>query len=101
MDEILKENPGYLNTVIPTDAYKGTTADVATLGVVTVLVVNKDVPDDVAYNMAKALWDNHGEFVKVKDIWNSVKLEDALRGAAIPVHPGAQRYYDEKGVTPK
>lgn len=101
MDEILKENPGYLNTVIPTDAYKGTTADVATLGVVTVLVVNKDVPDDVAYNMAKSLWDNHGEFVKVKGIWNSVSLENALRGAAIPVHPGAQRYYDEKGVTPK
>jgi TRAP transporter TAXI family solute receptor len=101
IDKILKENPGYLSTVIPTSAYKGTTADVATLGVVTVLVINKDVPDDVAYNMAKALWDNHGEFVKVKGIWNSVSLDDALRGAAIPVHPGAQRYYDEKGVTPK
>lgn len=101
MDKILKENPGYLSTVIPASAYKGSTADVPTLGVVTVLVINKDVPDDVAYNMAKALWDNHDEFVKVKGIWNSVKLEDALRGAAIPVHPGAQRYYDEKGVTPK
>jgi TRAP transporter TAXI family solute receptor len=101
MESIVKENPGYLNTVIPASAYKGTTADVTTLGVVTVLVINKDVSDDVAYNMAKALWDNHGEFVKVKGIWNSVKLEDALRGAAIPVHPGAQRYYDEKGVTPK
>ena len=101
MEAILKENPGYLNTVIPASAYKGTTDDVTTLGVVTVLVINKDVSDDVAYKMAKALWDNHGEFVKVKGIWNSVKLEDALRGAAIPVHPGAQRYYDEKGVTPK
>ena len=101
MDAILKENPGYLNTVIPAGAYKGTTEDVTTLGVVTVLVIHKDVTDEIAYNMAKALWDNHGELVKVKDIWNSVKLEDALRGAAIPVHPGAQRYYDEKGVTPK
>ncbi len=65
------------------------------------LVINKDVPDDVAYNMAKALWENHGEFVKVKKIWNAVSLENALRGAAIPVHPGAQRYYDEKGVKKK
>ena len=101
MGKILSENPGYLSTVIPKSAYKGMTDDVPTLGVVTVLVVNKDLPDDVVYNMAKALWDNHGEFVKVKDIWKSVRLEDALRGAAIPVHPGAQRYYDEQGVKKK
>jgi hypothetical protein len=101
MGEIVKENPGYLSTVIPKTAYKGMTEDVATLGVVTVLVINKDVPDDVAYNMARALWDNHGEFAKVKKIWNSVSLDNALRGAAIPVHPGVQRYYDEKGVKKK
>ncbi len=98
MGKILKVNPGYLSTVIPQSAYKGMTEDVPTMGVATVLVVNKDLSDDVVYNMAKALWDNHGEFVKVKKIWNEVSLENALAGAAIPVHPGAQRYYDEKGV---
>jgi TRAP-type uncharacterized transport system substrate-binding protein len=51
--------------------------------------------------MTKSLWDNHGELLKVKKVWAKVKLEDALRGAAIPVHPGAQRYYDEKGVMKK
>ena len=51
--------------------------------------------------LTKALWDNHGELVKVKKIWNKVSLENALAGAAIPVHPGAQRYYDEKGVKTK
>ncbi len=101
MDKILMENPGYLSTVIPQSAYNGMTEDVPTLGVATVLVVNKDLADDIVYNMAKALWDNHGELVKVKKIWNKVKLEDALAGAAIPVHPGAQRYYDEKGVKKK
>lgn len=101
MKEILKENPGYLSTVIPKSAYKGMEADVPTLGVVTVLVINKDVPGDVVYKMTKALWENHDEFVKVKKIWNKVKLEDALRGAAIPIHPGAQKYYDEMGVKKK
>ncbi len=101
MKKILAMNPGYLSTVIPKTAYKGLEADVPTLGVVTVLVINKDLSDDVVYNMTKALWENHGEFVKVKKIWNKVRLADALRGAAIPVHPGAQRYYDEKGVKKK
>jgi TRAP transporter TAXI family solute receptor len=104
-EQILKriraENPGYLSTVIPASAYEGVTEDVPTLGVVTIMVINKDVPDDVAYNMTKALWDNHAQFASVKKIWNEVKLEDALRGAAIPVHPGAQRYYDEMGVMKK
>ncbi len=101
LGKILKVNPGYLSTVIPQSAYKGMTEDVPTMGVATVLVVNKDLPDDVVYNMAKALWDNHGEFVKVKKIWNKVSLKNALAGAAIPVHPGAQRFYDEQGVTTK
>ena len=101
LSKILEQNPGYLSTEIPTTAYKGVTEPVPTLGVVTVLVINKDVSDDLAYNMAKALWDNHTEFVKVKKVWNKVTLDNALRGAAIPVHPGAQRYYDEKGVKKK
>jgi hypothetical protein len=50
MDQILKENPGYMSTVIPKSAYKSMTEDVSTLGVATVLVVNKDVPDDIVYN---------------------------------------------------
>jgi TRAP-type uncharacterized transport system substrate-binding protein len=55
----------------------------------------------VAYNMTKSLWDNHAQFLSVKKIWSEVSLDDALRGAAIPVHPGAQRYYDEMGVKKK
>jgi len=51
--------------------------------------------------MAKALWDNHAEFVKVKKVWNSVSKENALLGASVPIHPGAQKYYDEQGVKKK
>ena len=101
LQRIRAENPGYISTVIPAGAYEGVTEDVPTLGIVTVLVISKDVPEDVAYNMTKALWDNHDQFVSVRTVWNTVRLEDALRGAAIPIHPGAQRYYDEMGVRKK
>jgi hypothetical protein len=48
--------------------------------------------------MCKVFWANHSTFADVKKIWNRVKLENALNGAAIPVHPGAQKCYDELGV---
>lgn len=101
LDKILAENPGYIRLTVTNDDYKSVEAPIETLGAVTVLVANKDLPDDVVYNITKALWENHGELVKVKKVWNSVKLENALLGSAIPVHPGAKRYYDEKGVMAK
>ena len=99
--KFLADNPGYIDTVIPQSAYENLPGDVQTLGVVTVLVVNKDLPEDIVYQMTKSLWDNHGEFVKVKDVWNSVKLENGLLGASVPIHPGAKKFYDEVGVQQK
>lgn len=101
LDKILKENPGYIRMTVTKDDYKSLDAPINTLGAVTVLVANKDLPDDVVYNITKTLWENHAELVKVKKVWNSVKLENALLGAAIPIHPGAKRFYDEKGVVAK
>jgi len=101
LDEILSSNPGYIRSTITSDDYKSIETPVETLGAVTIMVINKDVPDDIAYNMTKALWENHAEFVKVKKVWSSVKLESALLGAATPIHPGVKRYYDEKGVMVK
>ena len=95
---ILKNNPGYIELNITKDDYKSVSNPVPTLGAVTIMVAHKDVPDEVIYNITKALWDNHGDLAKVKKVWNSVKLKNALLGAALPVHPGAKKYYDEKGV---
>lgn len=95
---ILKDNPGYIKLDVTKDHYKSIKSPVTTLGAVTIMVVNKDVPDDVVYKITKALWDNHGDLVKVKGVWKKVKLENALLGAALPVHPGAKKYYTEKGV---
>ena len=98
LEEILAANPGFIRGNIPQSAYDGLTADIPTLGIVTNMVVHKDLPDDLVYNMCKVFWDNHAKFVEVKKVWKRVKLADALNGAAIPVHPGAKRCYDEKGV---
>ena len=101
LDKILDMNPGYIRLDITKDYYKSLTEPVTTLGAVTVLVVNKGLPDDLVYKMAGVLWDHHADFAKVKKVWDAVTLENALLGAAIPVHPGAMRFYEEKGVAKK
>jgi len=98
LDEVLAENPGYIRIDITKDHYESIENPVSTLGAVTIMVANKDVPEAIVYEITKSLWDNHAELAQVKDIWNSVKLENALLGAAVPIHPGAKKYYDEQGV---
>lgn len=98
MKKILGAEPGLMETVIPKDAYKGMTADVPAVGTVTSIIVNKDVPDDLVYNIVKTLYANWPELAKVKKkAIEASKPENAVMGARIPVHPGAMRYYKEKG----
>lgn len=101
MEQVQAEHPGFVRTEIPTTAYEGLEAPVPTLGAVTVMLVHKDLPEDLVYRMAKVFWDHHEDFRQVKRVWEQVKLEDALFAAPVPVHPGAQRYYDEVGVEPR
>ena len=96
---IIAANPGYIEGTMPAGVYQSVTEDLNSLGIVVNMVVHKDLPDDLVYNMCKIFWDNHGTFAEVKSVWNRVKKEDALSGVAIPVHPGAQKCYDELGVT--
>lgn len=98
LDEVLAANPGYIPGMMPKGVYESLDQDLHTLGIVTNMVVHKDLPDDLVYNMCKVFWDNHAAFVEVKSVWKRVKLEDALNGAAIPIHPGAKKCYDELGV---
>jgi TRAP transporter TAXI family solute receptor len=98
LNEIIAANPGYIPGLMPAGVYDSVKEDTFTLGIVTNMVVHKDLPDDLVYNMCKVFWANHAAFAEVKGIWNSVKLENALDGAAIPLHPGAKRCYDELGV---
>lgn len=100
LTEIIDANPGYIRGAITAGAYEGVEEDIPSLGIVVSMIVNKDLPDDLVYNMLGVFWDNHAAFAEVKGVWNRVTLEGALNGAAIPIHPGAARYYEEKGVRP-
>ena len=96
---IIEANPGYIEGMMPAGIYESIDQDLNSLGIVVNMVVHKDLPEELVYNMCKLFWENHGTFAEVKSVWNRVKLEDAMSGVAIPVHPGAEKCYKEMGVT--
>ncbi len=73
--------------------------DVLTAIAGSVILVNKNVPDDVTYRIAKAIHENLDDFRKIHGSLAPYQLKDAVTGLGlIPLHPGAERYYKEKGV---
>lgn len=103
-DEIynkLKEKyPFYTQVVIPAGTYSGLDEDVKTVAVMSMLLVRDDVPEDVVYQMVKILFEHANELKQEvqKQSVQYISLEHALEGLSIPLHPGAYKYYEEKGI---
>ena len=99
LEKITAGNPGFTPIKVPKGTYKGQDKSVQTVGAVTTLLVHKDLSDETVYRLAKALWDNLGKLMEVSPgTAKDIHLETALKGIACPIHPGAKRYYDEKGI---
>lgn len=94
-DELIKKYPYYAKDVVPKGTY-GLEEDVPTVSVGAMLVVLNDVPDEVVYDVTKAIYEGAGSLTHPKGKF--IKAETGLDGIGIPVHPGAQKYFDEKGV---
>ena len=83
---------------IPAGTYEGQTEDVPTLAITNILVTRSDLSDDEAYQMTKQLFEHLDDMVAAHNAAKAIKLENANKGLPIPLHPGAERYYKEKGL---
>ncbi len=88
----------YQPATIPANTYDGQTADVPTAAVANFLVTHSGVSDELAYAMTKAMYENLDTLYAAHNAAKVIKLENAAKGMPIPLHPGAERYYKEKGV---
>jgi uncharacterized protein len=88
----------YVPETIPAGTYEGQDADVQTVAVINFLVTHSDVSDDIAYEMTKQLFENLPELEAAHNAASRIKLDNALNGMPLPLHPGAERYYAEKGM---
>lgn len=96
-DKIVKDYPYLTKAVIPGGAYKGVDTDTNTVAVQTVMVCRTDLPDDVVYKFVKAVFEHKDELNVIHPSFKETTLENATP-VIIPVHPGAVKYYKEKGV---
>lgn len=80
--------------------YSNLTEPVPTISVMQVFLVNKDLPDELAYKMTKVLYEKGDG---LKDLFGgqqdeTFNIKDVNKGAVIPMHPGAKRYIEEQGI---
>ena len=92
------DSPVYLPTTIPAGTYTGQDEDVPTVAIPNFLITHAGVPDDLAYAMVKAMYDHLDELYATHNAAKDIKLENAIQGMPVPLHPGVERYYREVGV---
>jgi hypothetical protein len=83
---------------IPANTYKGQTQEVSTVAVNAVLIAGKDLKEEMVYNLTKALFENQAELAAAHAKGKELNPQYAVKGVSIPFHPGAVKYYKEKGL---
>ena len=91
--------PELSDTVIPKATYKSMTEDQPTLGVYNFFIVHKDLSADLAYQITKAVLENNAAMVKGHSAAVETVAKNWDRNTFLPFHPGAVKYYKEKGIT--
>src|SRR4051812_32752730 len=90
--------PPFVSVMIPANTYTGQDKDVPTAAVINYLVTSSAVSDDLAYQMTKLIFESLPELANAHAAGKEIKLENAATGSPVPLHPGAIRYYKEKGL---
>jgi hypothetical protein len=91
-------DPAYQPGTIPANTYAGQETDVPTVAIQNFLATHEGVPDETVYKMTKALFENLDQMVAAHAAAKAIKLENAAKAPPVPLHPGAEKYYREKGL---
>jgi len=89
----------YVEDVIPKDTYRGMDADNRQATVMNILVAHESMDDKTAYNIVKTIFDKRDDLIAVHKEAVNFKLENQKASASpLPFHPGAAKYFAEKGI---
>jgi TRAP transporter TAXI family solute receptor len=97
-DKINKEFPAYFPRTIPAGTYKGQDKPHHTLAWMDLFVIDAKTSDQLAYDIVKAVFEHKEELDKIHAQFKGITLENAVKGMPIPWHPGAEKFFREKGV---
>ena len=98
VDKLVKDYPYFAHATIPGGMYPANAEAIKTFGVMANVVSSAKVPDNVVYAMVSAVFDNFEEFKKLHPALAHLDPKDMVKnGLTAPLHPGAVKYYKEKG----
>jgi len=96
--KLMDSSPFYTAYEIPANTYKGQTEAVTTVTVKATLIVSADASEEMVYNLTKAIFDNIDAIAKENGKGAELSIENATSGMTVPFHPGAAKYFAEKGI---
>jgi len=90
--------PFYASVTIPADTYDGV-PEAETIAVLSMIVTREDMDADIVYGFMRGIFDNIDVIHGAHDVGRLVTLDTALDGMSVPLHPGAERFFDEEGMS--
>jgi hypothetical protein len=98
IDSLVSENAYYARATIVGGTYDGTAEDVETFGVGATFVSSTKADEETIYQVVKAVFDDFDRFKKLHPAFANLKEQDMItNNISAPLHPGAERYYKERG----
>ncbi|MBF8221082.1 TAXI family TRAP transporter solute-binding subunit [Halomonas sp. 328] len=97
-ETLVEEFPYFAFTEVPAGTYRGQEEDITLFGVKALFVTTTDLDEEVVYQVTKAVLDNLETFTRIHPALNFLTAEDFLSGLGAPLHPGAERAYQEAGL---
>ncbi len=98
VEKLVSDNDYYRHAVIPGGMYRGNKNDTQTFGVGATFISSADVPEKVVYQVVRAVFENFDAFRKLHPAFANLKESEMIKdGLSAPLHPGAKKYYKERG----
>ena len=99
VDSLVEKYPYYAKVSIPAGLYPNNPHETETYGVLATFVTSADVPEETVYTVVKAVFENFEDFKKLHPAFGMLEKEDMVKnGLSAPLHPGAEKYFKEKGL---
>ncbi|MGB7245042.1 MAG: TAXI family TRAP transporter solute-binding subunit [Sulfitobacter sp.] len=100
LDKIFAANPAFSEGFMPANPYNGVAGEFRNIGGYVVVIARKDLSDEAAYSFVKSFWEGLDDLKADSRTFDESDPSIALKGnRGMPVHPGAQKYFDEVGLT--
>lgn len=91
-------NPGYRRAIVPAGSYPGVDEDVPTIGYATHLIARCSLDEDAVYNILTHIAANVGDLASIAKAMDGLTAEGMAMDIGVPMHAGAKRFYEEKGI---